>query len=33
MWEDMTMGEILVLIVGVFLIIYLFISVIRPERF
>ena len=31
--EDMTMGEVVVLIVGILLIVYLFVSVIRPERF
>jgi K+-transporting ATPase KdpF subunit len=33
MWEDLIMGEILVLVVALALIIYLFVSVIRPERF
>jgi K+-transporting ATPase KdpF subunit len=29
----MTVGEIIVLFVGLFLIVYLFVSVIRPEKF
>jgi K+-transporting ATPase KdpF subunit len=33
MRENIAMGEIAVLIVGILLIVYLFTSVIRPERF
>jgi K+-transporting ATPase KdpF subunit len=33
MWEGVIMWNIIVLIVGLLLILYLFVSVIRPEKF
>jgi K+-transporting ATPase KdpF subunit len=33
MREGVTMGNMIVLVIGLLLIVYLFVSVIRPERF